>query len=172
MTMKNARFAWSGWLVALLLVMAGWATRNEDRSSVDEAAIEAAYERLSEAYATMDVQMAVDQYTDDAYHLIGTAQRILQGKEELALAFSMLENMKKKGAQLAIEYRIVDRTIQGDLAYDVGYYKLTNTFDGETRDAVSKFLTVLKKQADGSWRFQVDHHSSAMRPAFDKVGSE
>jgi len=170
MIMLNARFAWSGWLVAALLVMTGWATRTDTTPPPDDdAAIDAVYEHFSQAYAALDMQMVLDLYTDDAYHMIGTAQRILQGKEELALAYSLLERTKEKGGQLAIEFRIVDRKIEGDMAYDVGYYKLTTTRpDGESRDEASKFLTVLKKQADGSWRFVVDSQSQAMMPAFEK----
>lgn len=167
--MQHARFAWSGWLVAALLVTVGWAAQTDDAPSVDEAAIDAVYERFSQAYAELDVQMVLDLYTDDAYYLIGTAQRILQGKEELALAFSLLERTKEKNGRLAIEFRIVDRQIIGDLAYDIGYYKLTTTrTDGESREKAAKFVTVLKKQADGSWRFQVDSYSEAMVPAFER----
>ena len=159
--------------MTLLLVVTGVASQNDDASAIDEAAIDATYERLTQAYKAMDVDMALDQYTDEAYYLIGNAQRILQGKEELGLAYSKLERMKKKGGQTSIEFRIIDRTIQGDLAYDLGYFKLTTARpDGEANSIAHKFVTVLKKQADGSWRIQVDSYSDAMLPAFDKAGSE
>ena len=170
MIMKNARLAWSGWLAAALLVMTGWAIRNDNTTAADEAAIDAVYERVSQAYAALDKEMILDAYTDDAYYLIDTAQRLLHGKEDLARAFTKLDRMKQKGGRFAIEFRIVNRNIQGDMAYDVGYYKLTQTRPtGQSQDLAAKFVTVLKRQADGSWRFQVDSYSQAMLPAFDKA---
>ena len=169
MIMKNARLAWSGWLVAALLVMAGWAAQTDDVPPADEAAIDAVYERLIQAYAELDTTMVLDLYTDDAYYLMGRAQRILQGREELGRAYSVLAHAKAKSNRLAIEFRIVDRKIHEDLAYDVGYYKLITTRpDGQFREKASKFLTVLKKQDDGSWRFAADSYSEAMIPAFEK----
>ncbi len=164
--------------MALLLVVTGWVSTSEDlvptnETASTEAAIEATYDRLVQAYETANVDLILDQYADDAYYLIGSAQRILQGKEELGLAYSHLQRAKEKGMQTTIAFRIVDRTIQNDLAYDIGYFKLTKTrADGESRHTAHKFTTVLKKQADGSWRFQVDSYSDAMLPAFDKVDAE
>ena len=189
--MQTTRFALNGWLVAALLVLAGCAEPAEDTMPLaktaapadntvigtvalptDEARIDAVYERFSQAYDEWDTQAMVDLYTDDTLYLSGDGA-IRRGRAAIEQSFSFLQRVKERGETVSISFRFVDRAIEGDLAYDVGYYQTISTpADGEPRTSVGKFVTVLKKQTDGSWRFQVDGYNSAPVEAFDKLDNE
>ena len=138
----------------------------------DEAAIDAVYERFSKAYDVWDAPATAELYTDDALYLSGDGA-IRRGRAAIEETFSFLQRVKERGETISISFRFVDRAIEGDLAYDVGYYKTISTpAGGEPRPSVGKFVTVLKKQADGSWRFQVDGYNGAPLEAFDQTPSE
>ena len=157
-------------LVVLALVLAGCAAQADDPArGADQAAIDALYARFSQAYADLDPAAVVALYTDDAYYLPGDDGPIRHGKDALARSFRFLAQTREAGGRLHIAFRSVDRAIEGDLAYDVGYYRLASTRpDGAERVSVGKFTVVLKRQTDGTWRFHVDSFSDAPNDAFDQ----
>ncbi len=48
----------------------------------------------------------------------------------------------------------------GDVAYDVGTYAMTVPHDGARKQDRGKYLTVWRKQSDGTWRIAADAWSS------------
>ena len=158
-------------LFALILLAGCTAQANQDLSA-EAQAINAVYERFSKAYDEWDTQAVVDLYMDDALYLSGDGV-IRRGRAAIEETFRFLQRVKERGETISISFRFVDRAIEGDLAYDVGYYQTVSTpSDGEPRTSVGKFVTVLKKQADGSWRFQVDGYNNAPVEVFDQPPSE
>lgn len=151
----------------LLILLVG-CVQAQPTTLSDSEAIDAVYARFSEAYDQMDPEAVVALYTDDAYYLPGGDSAILHGPDALRKSFAFLAQTKESGGQLAIAFRSVDRAIEGDLAYDVGYYRLTSQRpDGTEHVSVGKFTTVLVKGDDGQWHFQVDAFSNAPEAAFD-----
>jgi uncharacterized protein (TIGR02246 family) len=68
-----------------------------------------------------------------------------------------------------VKFEIVSDTIEGrrDLAYNVGQYRFTAVPKDKANPGVAdegKFLEVLKKQSDGSWKYVVDMYSSNLAP--------
>jgi uncharacterized protein (TIGR02246 family) len=56
---------------------------------------------------------------------------------------------------------------RGDLAYNMGHYRFTAVPKAKANPGVAdegKFLEILKKQADGSWKYVVDMYSSNLAP--------
>jgi uncharacterized protein (TIGR02246 family) len=56
---------------------------------------------------------------------------------------------------------------RGDLAYNLGYYRFTAVPKAKADPGVAdegKFVEVLKKQPDGSWKYVVDMYSSNLAP--------
>ena len=159
-------------LLALLLLTLGCATQASDMvhsTAADDAAINALYDRFSQAYDELDSQAVVALYTEDALYLSGD-RPIRRGSADIATSFSFLDRVREDGGTMSIEFRSVDRSIEGNLAHDVGYYKTVSTPPGgEPRVGVGKFVVVLKKQADGSWRFHVDGYNSAPLEAFEQT---
>ena len=161
-----------GTLLVALIVLAGCTAQATQHPPADAQAIDDVYARFSTAYDEWDTQAVVDLYTDDALYLSGDGA-IRRGRAAIEETFSFLQRVKERGETISISFLFVDRAVEGDLAYDVGYYQTISTpAGGEPRKSVGKFVAVLKKQADGSWRFQVDGHNGAPLEAFEQAPSE
>lgn len=68
-----------------------------------------------------------------------------------------------------VKFEIASDTIEGrgDLAYNMGQYRFTAVPKVRSNPGVAdegKFLEVLKKQPDGSWKYVVDMYSSNLAP--------
>lgn len=68
-----------------------------------------------------------------------------------------------------VRFEVSSDTIEGrgDLAYNVGHYRFTAVPKAKADPGVAdegKFLEVLKKQSDGSWKYIVDMYSSNLAP--------
>lgn len=69
----------------------------------------------------------------------------------------------------SVKFEIASDTIEGrgDLAYNMGQYRFTAVPKERSNPGVAdegKFLEVLKKQPDGSWKYLVDMYSSNLAP--------
>jgi uncharacterized protein (TIGR02246 family) len=68
-----------------------------------------------------------------------------------------------------VTFEIVPDLIEGrgDLAYNVGHYRLTALPKSKSQAGIAdegKFVEILKKQSDGSWRYVVDIYNSNLAP--------
>jgi uncharacterized protein (TIGR02246 family) len=68
-----------------------------------------------------------------------------------------------------VRFEIGSDTIEGrgDLAYNLGHYRFTALPKAKGDPGVAdegKFVEILKKQPDGSWRYVVDMYSSNLAP--------
>ena len=69
----------------------------------------------------------------------------------------------------SVKFEIGSDTVEGrgDLAYNVGHYRFTavpKSRDGTGVADEGKFVEILKKQPDGSWKYLVDMYSSNLAP--------
>lgn len=69
----------------------------------------------------------------------------------------------------SVRFEIGSDTIEGrgDLAYNLGHYRFTAVPKAKADPGVAdegKFVEVLKKQSDGSWKYVVDMYSSNLAP--------
>jgi ketosteroid isomerase-like protein len=56
---------------------------------------------------------------------------------------------------------------RGDLAYDLGHYRFTAVPKAKNSPGIAdegKYVTILKKQPDGSWKLVVDIYNSSLAP--------
>ncbi len=144
------------WLLLLLGHTGLWAQ--------GPTAIDKVYETFSEAYVQLDGDMVQALYEPDAYYFYPKIP-VQRGHDSFMDGFrDMFKRAADDGISLLIEFRILERKMLGDHAYDVGYYRLSKS-DGNVD--VGKFVTILKEQADGSWKFILDTYSSAPIEAFD-----
>ncbi|HEY3011717.1 MAG TPA: DUF4440 domain-containing protein, partial [Gemmatimonadales bacterium] len=68
-----------------------------------------------------------------------------------------------------VRFEIASDTIEGrgDLAYNLGHYRFTAVPKAKADPGVAdegKFVEILKKQPDGSWKYIVDMYSSNLAP--------
>ncbi|MBC29396.1 MAG: hypothetical protein CMH48_00985 [Muricauda sp.] len=133
----------------------------------------AVYEKFSEAYATLDADILLDCYTDDAALLnlydgsnpnsIKTAVKI---KDYFAKFFGRFEGSGKK---LKLSFKITDRETIGETVYDNGYYKLSVISNNQIeRTSYGKLSTILKFK-DGNWKFVVDSNSNTDEEEYNKA---
>ena len=59
-------------------------------------------------------------------------------------------------------------SVSGDLGFSTGPYVM----EGERGKAHGHFFTIWKKQADGSWRWVIDHGTPTLTPAIEPRGAE
>lgn len=131
------------------------------------AEIDSVYAAFSRAYQTLDADLMRSLYTEDCRYLPTYAQMVQTCEGAMNGFTAMFENAEATGSHLDIEFAFVDRSVEGDLAYDVGYYHLTSTPpEGHPGHGYGKFVTVLKRGEDGQWRIHVDGYSAASAEAF------
>jgi uncharacterized protein (TIGR02246 family) len=56
---------------------------------------------------------------------------------------------------------------RGDLAYDMGHYRFTAVPKSKSAPGIAdegKFVDILKKQPDGTWKYAVDIYNSSLAP--------
>lgn len=137
-------------------------TTSEERTpgGVD-AALDSVYATFSEAYARANVQLLMDEvYARGAFYLPpGTP--ILEGQDRFRGRFSFLERYARNGGPgPEISFQIVDRDVDGNLAYDIGIYTLRPPDGSEAGASRGKFVVVWKRNADGEWRIHADSFSA------------
>lgn len=126
--------------------------------------IDAIYAAFSDAYRTLDVEKVSGLYSETVAYLPPNSP-VLNGRDEVRPTFkSFFDWIRNEGRTMTISFRILQRTAEKKLAYDVGIYTIRQFKDGrEVGSGDGKFVTVAVKQKDGKWRFQVDAYNELKR---------
>ena len=123
-------------------------------------AMDAQYDRFSEAYRKLDPAMVGGLYTEDAFYL-QPGSEIMRGRKAIHENFAgFFSGVAQRKDSVRISFEIVDRAVSGDLGYDIGYYTLSSrTAAGESRSSRGKFTVIWKKGSDGVWMIHSDGYS-------------
>ncbi len=142
-------------IVATLLVVAisGCAP-----PAVDTAAEEAAIRELSvewmNAANAKDVERMLGLYTDDT-SLYPPNLAIVTGKEAIRTYYSQV--LETPGFVISLEVTNVGISSAGNLAYSTGTSETTvNDAQGNPVTVREKWVAILKKQPDGTWKSVLD----------------
>jgi uncharacterized protein (TIGR02246 family) len=127
--------------------------------------IDSIYHRFNEAYEKLDAEIVAGLYTDDAMYLVPDNE-VIRGRENIRKNFAnFFEYNKQKGTNLSINFKILRRSVRGDLGYDVGIYTLQSTKDGKILgEDKGKFVVITRKMKDNSWKFELDSYSALKPP--------
>lgn len=149
-------------LSLLLLLSVSCQEVKTSASKEDEKKIDEVYYIFSKAYRDLDADLVRSIYADSAIYLSPGAP-IQVGKSAFIDSFNqMFQQSMLDSASLEIEFRILRRDLLDKEAVDIGYYHLQQTRGSETVfTSVGKFITVLKEQTDGNWKFVADAYSQA-----------
>ncbi len=122
------------------------------------------YQQFSEGYRKLDPAQVANLYTETAAYLAPGGE-IQTGQPKILENFqSFFDSVKKQNGKMEIKFRIVQRQVDQNLAYDVGIYTLISTNEkGESRQGKGKFVVVATREKTGVWRFQVDGYSDLPR---------
>lgn len=163
-------------LLLVVLLLASIAPDLSETSTTrdPDSAIDEAYRLFSEAWANDDAEAAAATWTEDAMFIPPEPDTdIIRGRDAIeAMYASIFAERREAGVSSTISFRIVDRTIQGDLAADVGYARIIQEMeDGEIVASTMKVAIVLKQVRDGEWQTYVDTFSGTAPEAFDNARS-
>ncbi len=123
----------------------------------DEPSLKETIEKYHAAYIQTlkqaDVTGHVDLYTDSAY-VINAGSPLLSGKASIAKHYQALFG-RAQVLDGAIKTLKLEQS--GDLAYEVGEFSYTVKVEGsDPRIIGGHYVAIWKRQADGSWRYEVD----------------
>jgi uncharacterized protein (TIGR02246 family) len=140
---------------AIFVVAMALGACTQQPAKPDTAAIQSQLQtneaKWNRAYAERDAEALAGMYADDAA-LANPGEPLVRGKDairEATAAFASDPNLK-----VAFEANRIEVAQSGDLAYTRGNYTLTmtNLESGKPETSTGHYLTVWKKQADGSWK--------------------
>lgn len=136
-----------------------------DTRAADEATIRAASADWSKASQAKDVNKAVAVYADEAMQFPDNGPMV-KGKDNIRAGWQKMLALPGPGLTFATTGVEVARS--GDLAYEYGTYDFaTQDKNGKVNDEKGKYVTVWKKQPDGSWKVaaDIDNPDAAAAPA-------
>lgn len=139
-----------------------------DTRAADEKTIRELEVQWSKDLQAKDLEKDMAHYDNDAAFLL-TNMPIVSGKTAIHGVHQQI--LADPNVSLDIATSKVEVSKGGDLAYSQGVYHLTST-DPKTKRPVSetgKYLTVYKKQADGTWK-AVEDMLNADAPAVGPAG--
>lgn len=134
-----------------------------DTSAADLKTIKDGEIAWSADYGSKDLDKIVNHYADDATVMVPD-KPAMTGKD--AISNGIKEMLADKNMALSFTTATAQVAKGGDLAYTQGTYTLTMT-NPKTKKAVTekgKYLTVYKKESDGTWK-AVEDINNADAPA-------
>ena len=136
-----------------------------DAGAKPHAGLDLVYANFSKAYRELDHTLVGSLYTPDAAYLV-PGQDLITGRDKITPTFKgFFDYVRDKKGKMTISFRIVQRRVSGDMAYDVGIFTLTQ-FDANGKESVGqgKFVVVAVREKSGEWKFQVDGYSDLAKP--------
>lgn len=123
------------------------------------------YRRFSKAYRDLDHKIFAELYTENAAYLV-PGDNIQIGGTGIVKSFDdFFTAIRSRGQKANISFEIVQRKVEGSMAYDVGIYTLTTSYAGKTSIGSGRGKFVVVALRDGPrWRFQVDGYSDLPKP--------
>ena len=148
--MKHTR-----WLVALVVVLAACVKKGDD----DLTAINKVRDNWAAAWKSGNAANLAALYDENALHA-GNHEASMQGSIALASAYG------GQFAQVTPTNLVLNSEkteVGGDIAYDYGtfQYSVTPKNGGAPVSDSGRYLVVLKKQGDGTWKIVADMDNSA-----------
>jgi uncharacterized protein (TIGR02246 family) len=146
---------------ALLVTLAACEPRSADDASAEHT-LAAADSALQRAVVGRDLEALMTFYADDAM-LLPTAVPLIVGKAAIRDAWR--HTFSIPGRQNEGALRTVRVSQDGTLGYTVGTYQATmQGEDGKPVLEPGKWLTVWRRQADGSWSIEADTYNTDIPP--------
>lgn len=151
MTGMHRSFALLG-AAAFVLAVGGC---QEQASKADPAAIQAAIKadekKWNDEFKAKDQEALIAHYADDAY-FVAPGAKAANGSMEIRKAYS--DGLNDQNFEITFASDKVDVSASGDLAYARGHFteKYTDPKTGKVMSDSGSYVTIYKKQQDGSWK--------------------
>lgn len=142
-----------GTLLIYALLLAGCVTPERIPSpQTDEAAIRELFAQAGQGFRARDFDAAMNLYASDAILML-PGSPALRGRESIRRA--LLGAFADPAVDVTVNIDAIDVAAAGDLAYAHG----GGTTRIATTESRSKWVALLRKQADGGWRVIIDIHN-------------
>ena len=138
-------------LLILLFFISFSISAQQRKNDFSKEINEQLWEKFVLSYNTRDTEKYLSVHSKDIVRI--TQIGIRQGdvfRDGIRKAFA-----RKNQPQRRIEFKHEHRIHEEDIAYEVGYFKVTYTRDGEEEDFYGRFSVLLKKE-DGQWKIAQD----------------
>jgi uncharacterized protein (TIGR02246 family) len=124
-----------------------------------QAAIKADEKKWNDEFKAKDQEALVEHYADDAY-FVAPGVKAANGSTEIRKAYS--EGLNDQNFELSFASDKIDVSASGDLAYARGKFneKYTDPKTGKVMSDSGSYVTIYKKQQDGSWKAVEDFAAS------------
>ena len=147
--------------VGLLALMTACTTTAPDTRDADVKAVKAVEAAWVNDIATKDPEKFAGYYSNDASLLLPNVP-IISGRVDIEAALRPM--LADPNFALTFQSTQAEASKGGDFVYTVGTYSMTvsNPKDKKPVTDKGKYLTVFKKQANGSWKAVADMMNSDM----------
>ena len=131
-----------------------------DTRKADEAAIRAASTDWNKASQARDLDKAVSYYSEDAVFFVDKGA-LVKGKNSIRMVWKDI--LAPTAPVLTFTTSFVEVARSGDIGYEYGTAEFTTANKkGKPTVEKGKYVTVWKKQPDGSWKAVVDIDNSGI----------
>jgi uncharacterized protein (TIGR02246 family) len=130
-----------------------------------KSAIKADEKKWNAQFKSNDMEGLLSHYADDAY-FIAPGVKGADGSTAIRKAYA--EGLNDKNFTISFASDKIDVAASGDLAYARGHFteKFSDPKTGQPTSVTGSYVTVYKKQQDGSWKAVED--LSAAEPGSEK----
>ncbi|MFN8349539.1 MAG: nuclear transport factor 2 family protein [Spirosomataceae bacterium] len=138
------------YLIIFALAISSAAAQSTPQQEINEHI----WSRFVEAYGHQDAEAFMKIHSEKLVRIpIGyEVARFDQYKGQNEQNF---EHQKKEGAKIKIDFTFAYRTVTGNVAYEIGYYKVTNQKEGRSNFYYGLFNVILRKE-NGTWKILSD----------------
>ena len=139
----------------LALIIGGCEKQAKSDPDAAKNAIKADEKKWNQEFQAKDTEALVSHYADDAF-FIGPGVKGTDGSTEIRKAYAQASTDPAFSVSFTSDK--IDVSASGDLAYSRGHFseKYTDPQTSKVMTTSGSFLTVYKKQQDGSWKAEED----------------
>ena len=158
---RTTVFRWLGLAVALLMLLGACSSPKAIDLEADVAAVNQIWTQYSSSLNAGDIDRWVSLWTDDGVQMPPGEPSII-GKDQIRLRNNAVVEQFTFNMEISNE----EVGVAGDWAFSRGTYAATLTpkAGGEPVHIDGKYMTILRRQLDGTWKIHRDVFNSNVPP--------
>ncbi|MCH1931034.1 nuclear transport factor 2 family protein [Shewanella sp. A25] len=158
-------------LLALICLLSFPSLATTKGKSTTDQLINANYPLFLKAFNELSPEVTGEIYSQDASYLSESqSKEIYYGRESIiAIYQKFFDKIRGKNAHIDVDFRVLNRKVNGNTAIDTGYYLVRFYPAKETGEPVSefagKFVIGTQKESNNRWSVSLDMNNRA-EPSF------
>ena len=164
-------------ILFLLIINSGFLNAQNNSVTKEESLkIDSVYHAFSYSYTVLNPELTANCYLINAVSIAHYDNRkpfILNGKQAILDDFKgFFSSIKDNKQTMTITFKIIERTLNNNKIFDIGYYQLSFVKDGkDIEKSFGKVAIILVKDANNQWKYETDTNSSCTELEFNKAKS-